>query len=343
MEILQLSGYTEDEKLGIASKFLLPRQLKGHGLKATDVVIDEVTLRWLIRSYTREAGVRKLEQHVASLCRKAVRRNLQFREALPITLTPERIRELLGPPRYRDPHNDRREEVGVAVGLAWTEVGGELLPAEVVVLPGKGGLMLTGKLGEVMQESAKAALSWIRAHAHDYGIATDFHKHTDIHVHFPEGAVPKDGPSAGITTVAALVSALSRRALRQDVAMTGEINLRGQVMRIGGLKEKVLAAHREGITTVIIPSDNLDDLEDIPQNIRQAMVIQPVATIADALKVLLLPARPGASATSPGAEAPEAPAPPEKPRRRRAPLKPMKSPPAPAAKAPRAKPRSPRP
>ena len=343
MEILQLSGYTEDEKMGIASKFLLPRQLKGHGLKATDVVLDEATLRWLIRSYTREAGVRKLEQHVASLCRKAVRRNLQFHEALPITLTPERIRELLGPPRFRDPHNDRREEVGVAVGLAWTEVGGELLPAEVVVLPGKGGLMLTGKLGEVMQESAKAALSWIRAHAHDYGIGADFHKHTDIHVHFPEGAVPKDGPSAGITTVAALVSALSRRAVRQDVAMTGEINLRGQVMRIGGLKEKVLAAHREGITTVLIPSDNIDDLEDIPQNIRQAMVIQPVANIADALKVLLLPARPGASATPPGTKAPEAPAAPEKPRRRRAPAKPVKSPPAPAAKAPRAKARSPRP
>jgi len=290
MEILTLSGYTEEEKLAIAQRFLLPRQMTEHGLKPADIEIDAPTLRWLIRSYTREAGVRGLERRVASLCRKAVRRNLQFKEALPMHIDVARVREMLGAPRFKDPAFTRVPEVGVATGLAWTEVGGELLMAEAAVFDGKGGLTLTGKLGEEMQESGKAALSWIRGHAKEYSIPPAFHKDSDIHVHFPEGAVPKDGPSAGITMTVAMISALSGRPARQDIAMTGEITLRGKILRIGGLKEKILAAYREGIREIVLPADNMDDLEDVPLPIRQEFKFHPMSKLEDALALVLLPA-----------------------------------------------------
>jgi ATP-dependent Lon protease len=289
METISLAGYTEEEKVNIADRFILPRQLKAHGLKPDDLSIDRETIRGVIRNYTREAGVRNLERKMSGLCRKVVRRVVQQDAKLPFKLTATIAREMLGPPRYKDAAHQLEPELAVATGLAWTEVGGEILQVESAVLPGKGNLVLTGKQGDVMQESAKAAVSYIRGRAKELVIDPDFHQKSDLHIHLPEGAVPKDGPSAGVTMVTSLASALSGRLVRQDIAMTGEINLRGKVLRIGGLKEKVLAAHREKIMEIILPKDNEDDLEDIPQEIRDVLTFHPVESLDEVLKLMLLP------------------------------------------------------
>ena len=267
LEVIELGGYTEDEKVQIARRYLLPRQVQAHGLAPGFVEIPEKILRLLIRTYTREAGVRDLERQLGSICRKAARRMVAGRTTR-VRVTSHTLDEFLGPPRYLPDAEIAAGQVGMALGLAWTEHGGELLPVEVVTMPGRGSLTLTGRLGEVMQESARAALSYTRSRAADLGIDVNFQDRYDIHIHLPEGAIPKDGPSAGITLASALISALLRRPVRHDTAMTGEITLRGRVLAIGGLKEKVLAAHRVGMKRVIAPAENRRDLDDIPRNVR---------------------------------------------------------------------------
>ncbi|MCL5269633.1 MAG: endopeptidase La [bacterium] len=289
MELIRLPGYTEDEKRQIARNFLIPRQLKAHGLNPRRVTFGDDAVDMIIQRYTREAGVRNLEREIANLCRKTARaivldKTGDGRHAI----TAAFVREHLGPERYQDMALHETTEVGVATGLAWTEFGGEILPTETTTMPGKGGLQLTGKLGDVMQESARAALSYIRAHGPQLGVPRDFYKTLDIHVHIPEGAIPKDGPSAGVTIVTSIVSALTGRPVRQDVAMTGEITLRGRVLKIGGLKEKVIAAHRNHIAMIIIPADNEPELEEINPEIRGELEFRPVRTIAEALAVALL-------------------------------------------------------
>jgi ATP-dependent Lon protease len=293
MEVIRLAGYTDIEKKHIATKFLVPKQVKEAGLKKTQIRLGVDGLRTLISGYTKEAGVRSLEREIGAVARKTVRRILEKPEKergkASIKITPDVIKEMLGPVKYHDNELERHPEVGVALGLAWTSVGGELLPVETSWVPGKGGLMLTGKLGEVMQESAKTALSYLRGRAGDLGIAVDIFKDADIHVHIPEGAIPKDGPSAGITLATSIASALSRRAVRQDVAMTGEMTLRGKVLKIGGLKEKALAAHRFGIRTIIIPADNQDDLLEIPKEIATHMKFVQVRHLNEVLEYMLAP------------------------------------------------------
>ncbi|MFP4380522.1 MAG: endopeptidase La [Candidatus Sumerlaeia bacterium] len=289
MEIIRLPGYTRDEKLEIAKRFLVPRQIEAHGLSDELVEFPKDGLEFIIDHYTREAGVRNLEREIAALARKTARKIGGKRKKTKVELSPEEIRSLLGPVRFKDLARWHDPEVGVATGLAWTEVGGEILDVEVSTMPGSGKLTLTGKLGDVMQESAKAAVTYIRAHSEELGVDPDFHKNLDIHIHLPEGAIPKDGPSAGITMTTALVSALSGRFVRRDFAMTGEITLRGKVLKIGGLKEKVVAAHRQKIETVIIPEDNEDDLEDIARHIRKDLKFVPVGTIGEVLDKALLP------------------------------------------------------
>ncbi|MCX7717860.1 MAG: endopeptidase La [Candidatus Sumerlaeaceae bacterium] len=293
MEVIRIPGYTEDEKLEIAKRFLVPKQLKANGLVGRGVTFTSDALKFIIDAYTREAGVRNLEREIATVCRKVakeiVRRRAQEgnKGRRPVKVTPETVREFLGPVRYRDQELEKRPEVGVATGLAWTEVGGELLPTEVTVMRGRGNLVLTGKLGEVMQESAKAALSYIRSRSDDLRVPKDFYRTRDIHVHIPEGAIPKDGPSAGVTMTTSMVSALTNCPVRQDTAMTGEITLRGKVLKIGGLKEKVLAAHRAHIRNIIIPMDNKDDLEEISEEIRRDINFVLVENIDEVLKAAL--------------------------------------------------------
>ena len=270
MESIELHGYTEEEKVQIGKRFLVPKQLKQHGLTPEQVEISESTLRRIIQQYTREAGVRNLERSIASLCRKAARRVIKD-GSKKVRITPQNLKDYLGVPRYRLHGALEESEVGVAMGLAWTEQGGELLPVEVATMPGKGGLIITGRLGDVMQESARAALSYARARADVLHIDRNFQEKHDLHIHLPEGAIPKDGPSAGITMASALISALTKRPVRNDVAMTGEITLRGRVLAIGGFKEKVLAAHRAGIKTIIAPQENERDLQEIPKKIRDRM------------------------------------------------------------------------
>jgi ATP-dependent Lon protease len=289
MEIIRLPGYTRNEKMEIARNFLVPRQKTEHGLDDTTIEFTDEGLGFVMDHYTREAGVRNLEREVASLCRKVARKLGSSKKIRKVTLTPKEIRSLLGPVRFKEAEVEKTPEIGTATGLAWTEVGGEMLAVEATTMPGKGNLLLTGKLGEVMQESAKAALSYIRAHAEELGIKPDFYEKVDIHVHLPEGAIPKDGPSAGVTMITALVSALSGRPVRRDIAMTGEITLRGHVLKIGGLKEKVIAAHRAEVATVIIPSENEDDLEDIAAPIRSQMEFIKVKEIAEVLRIALFP------------------------------------------------------
>ncbi|MBN1866819.1 endopeptidase La [Candidatus Sumerlaeota bacterium] len=288
MEILRLPGYTRDEKMAIAQNFLVPRQLKEHGLHARQqIVFKKEGLEYLIDHYTREAGVRNLEREIASLCRKVARKAAESDKARAANIDPKTTRRLLGPVRFKEMEISAKPEIGSATGLAWTEVGGEILSVETTTMPGKGNLLLTGKLGDVMQESAKAALSYIRGHAKGLGIAEDFHEKTDIHVHLPEGAIPKDGPSGGVAMVTSIVSALSRRPVRQDVAMTGEITLRGKVLKIGGLKEKVIAAHRVRVRIVILPDDNRDDLEEVSADVRRELQFVPVTTIDEVLRLAL--------------------------------------------------------
>jgi ATP-dependent Lon protease len=287
MEVIQLSGYTLNEKLAIALQFLVPRQLKNHGLKTDKISFEEEAIRVLIESYTREAGVRNLEREIASVCRKIARRVVKEGAGVTVTVKPEMISEFLGKERFRARRKNERSEIGVATGLAWTEVGGELLETEVGLMPGKGKLTLTGKLGEVMQESARAAVSYLRSRSELFGIDPDFNENIDLHLHVPEGAIPKDGPSAGITMATALVSALAKIAVRKDVAMTGEITLRGKVLPVGGIKDKVLAAFRGGITAVILPKENEKDLEEIPVEVREAMEMHLVDSMDEVLRLAL--------------------------------------------------------
>ncbi|MDQ2809361.1 MAG: endopeptidase La [Chloroflexota bacterium] len=287
MEIIELSGYTEDEKVQIARRYLLPRQLQAHGLPAGAVEIPEKMLRLIIHTHTREAGVRDLERKLAAICRKAARRVVLGRTTR-VRVTPHNLAEFLGPGRLTG-ELESLAQIGVALGLAWTEHGGQLLPVEVATMPGHGSLTITGQLGEVMQESARAALSYARSRADALHIDPDFQEKTDLHIHLPEGAIPKDGPSAGITMAAALVSALTRRPLRHDTAMTGEITLRGRVLPIGGLKEKVLAAHRAGIKRVIAPADNRRDLLELPRNVRREITFLWVETMDQVLEAMLIP------------------------------------------------------
>ena len=287
MEVLQLAGYTEQEKAEIAKRFLMPKAIEGTGLDAKNVSFTDEAVQTLIQRYTREAGVRNLERELNSICRKVARKVVVEGKALQESITPEKVTEYLGVPRFRPSMAEEKEEIGVATGLAWTEVGGEILVTEATLMPGRGHLTLTGKLGDVMQESAQAAMSWVRSKAEEFGIPKDFNKRTDVHIHVPEGAIPKDGPSAGITLATALVSALARVPVRTDVAMTGEITLRGKVLPIGGVKEKVLAAHRAGIKNIIMPMDNEKDLADIPKNVLDSLNLYLVRGMDEVLKTAL--------------------------------------------------------
>ncbi len=287
MEVIRLSGYTEDEKVNIAMRYLLPKQMKTHGLKPTEVNVSESAIRDVVRYYTREAGVRSLEREVAKICRKVVKSLLTRRSEQRITITPRSLEKYLGVRRYSYGMAEKNNQVGQVTGLAWTEVGGELLTIESVALPGKGKMMTTGKLGEVMQESIQAALSVVRSRSAKLGIPEDFYQKNDIHIHLPEGATPKDGPSAGIAICTAMVSVLTNIPVRADVAMTGEITLRGEVLPIGGLKEKLLAAHRGGIKTVLIPTENVKDLTEIPDNIKNKLDIHPVKWVEEVLEMAL--------------------------------------------------------
>ncbi len=287
METIFIAGYTEEEKLKIAEKYLLPKQIKENGLTEENITLSEATLRKVIREYTREAGVRNLERQLATICRKTARATAKNRDNKS-KITLQNLDKYLGIPRYRFGLAEKEDEIGVATGLAWTESGGDTLAIEVTLMKGKGKLTLTGKLGDVMQESAQAALSYIRSKAGELGINEDFYEENDIHIHVPEGAIPKDGPSAGITMAAAMVSALSNTPIRRDVAMTGEITLRGKVLPIGGVKEKVLSAHRAGIKKIILPKENKRDHTEIPQNVRRRLEIVFVEHIDEVLKEALV-------------------------------------------------------
>jgi ATP-dependent Lon protease len=286
MEVIHLSGYTEPEKLQIAKQHLLPKQRDKHALKKDKLRVSDEVLSDMIRYYTREAGVRQLDRLLATVCRK-VARKVADGETKRITVSVKMLTEFLGPHIFHHGLMEMEPEVGVVSGLAWTEVGGDMLTIEVSVVPGKGKVVLTGHLGDVMKESAQTALSFVRSRALQLGIPTDFSDRVDIHIHIPEGAIPKDGPSAGITMATAITSALTNRKVRNDVAMTGEITLRGRVLPIGGLKEKSLAAHRGGITTILIPKANEKDLRDIPDEVKQAIQFIPVAQMDEVLSIAL--------------------------------------------------------
>jgi ATP-dependent Lon protease len=286
MEIIRLEGYTEDEKVEIAKGHLLDKQIEAHGLKEGEFILTDGGLRKLIQEYTREAGVRTLEREIAKLARKALRRILEGKTES-VTITPENLHEFAGVQKYRHELGEEENQIGAVTGLAWTEVGGELLTIESVTVPGKGAIKTTGKLGDVMKESVEAAFSFVKARSPSYGIKPSLLQRKDIHVHLPEGAVPKDGPSAGIGLVTAIVSTLTGVAVRKDIAMTGEVTLRGRVLPIGGLKEKLLAALRGGIKIVLIPEDNRKDLAEIPQNIRDGLEIIPVKHVDEVLRLAL--------------------------------------------------------
>ncbi|MCD5989986.1 endopeptidase La [Pseudomonas sp. CDFA 553] len=286
MEVIRLPGYTEDEKINIAVKYLSPKQLQANGLKKGEVEFDEEAIRDIVRYYTREAGVRSLERQIAKVCRKAVKEHAQEKR-FAVRVTADMLEHFLGVRKFRYGLAEQQDQIGQVTGLAWTQVGGELLTIEAAVVPGKGQLIKTGSLGDVMVESITAALTVVRSRAKSLGIPLDFHEKRDTHIHMPEGATPKDGPSAGVGMCTALVSALTQIPVRADVAMTGEITLRGQVLAIGGLKEKLLAAHRGGIKTVIIPEENVRDLKEIPDNIKQDLQIKPVKWIDEVLQIAL--------------------------------------------------------
>jgi ATP-dependent Lon protease len=287
MEILRLHGYTEDEKVEIAKNYLIRKQRENSGLSDKNIVFKDDAVQEIIRSYTREAGVRNLEREIGNVCRKVARRVVKNGQKHKEQITAANANEFLGVPKFRDSQVNEQSEVGLVTGLAWTEVGGSILSTEVQVLDGKGKLTLTGQLGDVMQESAQAALSYIRSRALHLGLPRDFYRNVDIHVHVPEGAIPKDGPSAGITLATALASALAKIPVRKDVAMTGEITLRGKVLPIGGLKEKLLAAHRAGIFEAILPSDNEKDMADLPENLKSVMKLHFVEQMDEVLKIAL--------------------------------------------------------
>ena len=288
MEIIRISGYTEYEKFNIAKSFLLPRQIKDHGLSDLDMTISDRAVFAAIKQYTREAGVRDLERKLAEICRKAARYVVKNGKNVKIDITAKNIHKYLGAPQYLDSEANKKDEIGVATGLAWTEAGGDIMNIETSLIKGKGNLILTGKLGEVMQESAKASLTYIRSKSKDLGVKNGKSSHgTDVHIHVPEGAIPKDGPSAGITMATALVSSFTKRPVRRNVAMTGEITLRGKVLPVGGIKAKFLAAHRAGIKSVIFPRENKKDLEDIPKDILKKLKLLPVDSMDEVLKIAL--------------------------------------------------------
>jgi ATP-dependent Lon protease len=319
LELIQLSGYTEEEKLRISETHLLPKQRENHGLDETKLKVAQDALEMLIRNYTREAGVRSLEREIAAICRRtartlAVKKDKAKQEVVNV----KKLQSLLGPPRYRYQRAEQNSEVGLANGLAYTETGGDLLSIEVLVVPGKGKLIVTGKLGDVMQESAQAAMSYVRSRANLLGLAPDFYQKIDLHIHVPEGAIPKDGPSAGITMATALVSALTAKPVSRDVAMTGEITLRGNVLPIGGLKEKLFAAYRGGIKKVLIPQENAKDLRDLPKNVLAALEVVQVTHVDQVLRHALVADQ---VFVSPKPETQDVPAvtPPASPRARRVP------------------------
>jgi ATP-dependent Lon protease len=287
MEMIKLSGYTEYEKVKIAQGFLIPKQIKLHGLKEENIKFTADAILRIVRRYTREAGVRNLEREIARVCRRIAKDVVRKEKDLKLRLSGARIEKYLGPVQFTEPKKEEKNEVGVATGLAWTEAGGDIISIETTLMTGKGKLTLTGKLGEVMQESAQAALSFIRSRAREFGIDDNFYKKLDIHVHVPEGAIPKDGPSAGITIATALISSLTKCPVKKDVAMTGEITLRGKVLPIGGLKSKMLAAHMVGIKTVIIPKENEKDLVEIPKNILKDLKVIPVEYMDQVLDIAL--------------------------------------------------------
>ena len=285
MEVLRLHGYTEPEKVEIAKQFLIKKQMEQAGLDEKNIQFTEDAITTLIRNYTREAGVRNLEREIGNICRKIARRVVKEGAGYAITVTADNVNDFLGVLKFRDSLAHEKSEVGLVTGLAWTEVGGSILSTEATVVDGKGKLTLTGKLGDVMQESAHAAMSYVRSRAQRLGLARDFYRNLDIHIHVPEGAIPKDGPSAGITIATAIASALSKVPVRRDIAMTGEITLRGKVLAIGGLKEKLLAAHRAGLFEVVLPKDNEKDLAEVPENLRSAMKLHFVDTMDQVLAV----------------------------------------------------------
>lgn len=287
MEIIDLAGYTEEEKIQIARRYLVIKELKEHGLKEAQLHFSDGTLQKIISGYTREAGVRSLERTIAKICRKVARQIVQENKNA-VKVTAQNLHVFLGAPKFQHRKAEADHQVGVSTGLAWTEVGGDVLPTEVTVLKGKGKLILTGQLGDVMRESAQAGLSYVRSRTDALHIAEDFYENQDIHIHLPEGAIPKDGPSAGITMATAVVSALTGKKVRSDVAMTGEITLRGRVLPIGGLKEKVLAAHRMGIKTIILPKENKRDMDEIPGNVRRNLEFVPVEHMDEVLQCALV-------------------------------------------------------
>jgi len=291
MEIISLTGYTENEKIAIAQGYLIPRQVRENGLRLEEVEISLSALQKVIRSYTREAGVRNLEREIGSICRKVVTKIAEGSENK-VEITPDKVQELLGRPHFFDNEEilQRTRIPGVATGLAWTPVGGEILFIEAARMPGSKGFQITGSIGNVMQESAHAALSYVRSRTSELGLEKDFFEQADIHLHIPEGAQPKDGPSAGVAMATALVSLVSGRLVRPDTGMTGEITLRGQVMPVGGIKEKMLAAHRAGLHTVILPARNQADLDDLPEEVRSQMDFVFVETVDEVLNAALEPA-----------------------------------------------------
>jgi ATP-dependent Lon protease len=288
MEVIEISGYTEEQKLHIATRYLVLRQLEEHGIAADQLEIEVGALRRIVNEYTREAGVRSLERQIAAVCRRVARR-IASGETAKVTVVAEDIPEYLGTPRVRPDIAEKEDAVGVVAGLAWTPVGGDILFVEARAVPGRGNLILTGQLGDVMQESARAAHTFARSRAKALKLPTNFYENTDIHVHVPAGAIPKDGPSAGVTMATAIVSALTQRPVARDVGMTGEVTLRGRVMPIGGLRDKVLAAHRAGLKRVILPQENERDLEEVPESVRSELAFIPVDHVDEVLAVALLP------------------------------------------------------
>jgi ATP-dependent Lon protease len=293
MELIEFPGYIEEEKLEISHRFLIPRQLEEAGLEEVDdsrskIIFQEKALQRMIREYTYEAGVRNLEREIGKVCRKVARLKAE-KKTYPTHITPTMVEKFLGPPQFFNLEAERKDEVGVATAIAWTENGGEIMPVEILLLAGKGNLQITGQIGNVMQESAQAAFSYLKSRAMQLNIESEIFENVDIHIHIPEGAIPKDGPSAGITICTALVSAFSGREVHKDVGMTGEITLRGKVLPVGGIREKVLAAHRSGLKTVIIPSRNQKDLVDVPKKARNELKIIPVEHMDQVLDFALNP------------------------------------------------------
>jgi len=287
MEVIRLSGYTEEEKINIATRYLVPKQMKNHGLEEGEISISEATIRDIVRFYTREAGVRNVEREIAKICRKVVKQKVSKKAEGKVRVTPRGLQKYLGVKRFRFGRKEDQDRIGQVTGLAWTEVGGDLLTIEAAVMPGKGRPSYTGQLGDIMQESIQAAMTVVRSRVDALGIDPKFYQKTDVHIHVPEGATPKDGPSAGVGMCTALVSALTRIPVHSNVAMTGEITLRGEVLPIGGLKEKLLAALRGGIDTVLIPDENRRELTEIPANIMQHLDVKPVKWIDEVFEVAL--------------------------------------------------------